>query len=49
MNLYRRFDELNWMQLGSNDPALQAGLGFVAHATFADAVSNVDELGCVAS
>jgi hypothetical protein len=34
MNLYQQFDERSFMQLGLNDQALQAGLGFVAYATF---------------
>jgi NAD(P)H-dependent flavin oxidoreductase YrpB (nitropropane dioxygenase family) len=49
MNLYLRFDKLNWMQLGSNDPVIQAGLGFVAHATIADVLCGAGKLGRVAS
>jgi NAD(P)H-dependent flavin oxidoreductase YrpB (nitropropane dioxygenase family) len=49
MKLYRQFDKLNWMRIRSNDPVLQAGLGFVAHATIADMVCHAGELAHVGS
>ena len=49
MELYLQSDKLNWMRHGSNDPLLQAGLGFVAHATIADAVRHAAERGRAAS
>ena len=49
MNLYQQFDERSFMQLGLNDRALQAGLGFVAHATVWPTASSVRESGYVAS
>jgi hypothetical protein len=49
MELYQRSDKLNWMRPGLNDPVLQAGLGFVAHATIADTVCHAGELAHIAS
>lgn len=49
MNLDRRFGVPGCVRRRSNDPVLQAGLVFVAHATFADAVRDAVELGRVVS